>query len=54
MLGDLERTIPYREPAELAVNSLAAIEQNPDGRANPMVNAGAIATTSLVLDHTLI
>ena len=31
-----------------AFNSLAAIEQNPDGRTNPMVNAGAIATTSLV------
>jgi glutaminase len=31
----------------LAFNSLAAIE-NGDGRTNPMVNAGAIATTSLV------
>jgi glutaminase len=31
-----------------AFNSLAAIEQNPDGKTNPMVNAGAIATTSLV------
>ena len=31
-----------------AFNSLAAIERNPDGRTNPMVNAGAIATTSLV------
>jgi glutaminase len=29
-------------------NSLAGIERNPDGRTNPMVNAGAIATTSLV------
>ena len=29
-------------------NSLAAIECGPDGRTNPMVNAGAIATTSLV------
>ena len=29
-------------------NSLAAIERSPDGRTNPMVNAGAIATTSLV------
>jgi glutaminase len=28
-------------------NSLAGIERNPDGRTNPMVNAGAIATTSL-------
>jgi len=32
----------------LAFNSLAAIEQGPGGRTNPMVNSGAIATTSLV------
>lgn len=32
----------------LAFNSLAAIERDPSGRTNPMVNAGAIATTSLV------
>jgi glutaminase len=32
----------------LPFNSLAAIEQSPGGRTNPMVNAGAIATTSLV------
>jgi glutaminase len=32
----------------LPFNSLAAVERNPDGRTNPMVNAGAIATTSLV------
>jgi glutaminase len=31
-----------------AFNSLAAIEERSDGRTNPMVNAGAIATTSLV------
>jgi glutaminase len=31
----------------LAFNSLAAVEHSPDGRTNPMVNAGAIATTSL-------
>ena len=37
----------------LAFNSLAAIEQNPDGRTNPMVNAGAIATTSLVPGATV-
>jgi glutaminase len=37
----------------LAFNSLAAIEQSPDGRTNPMVNAGAIATTSLVPGTTL-
>ena len=32
----------------LAFNSLAAVERSADGRTNPMVNAGAIATTSLV------
>jgi glutaminase len=32
----------------LAFNSLAAVEQSGDGRTNPMVNPGAIATTSLV------
>jgi glutaminase len=31
----------------LAFNSLAAVERGPGGRTNPMVNAGAIATTSL-------
>ena len=31
-----------------AFNSLAGIERNAEGRTNPMVNAGAIATTSLV------
>ena len=32
----------------LPFNSLAGVEFSPDGRTNPMVNAGAIATTSLV------
>jgi glutaminase len=32
----------------LPFNSLAAVELSGDGRTNPMVNAGAIATTSLV------
>jgi glutaminase len=32
----------------LPFNSLEAIERSPEGRTNPMVNAGAIATTSLV------
>ncbi len=32
----------------LPFNSLAAVEANADGKTNPMVNAGAIATTSLV------
>jgi glutaminase len=31
----------------LPFNSLSAVEVGPDGRTNPMVNAGAIATTSL-------
>jgi glutaminase len=34
-------------------NSLAAIEASPDGRTNPMVNSGAIATTSLAPGATL-
>jgi glutaminase len=34
-------------------NSLAAVEHSADGRTNPMVNAGAIATTSLVPGKTL-
>lgn len=37
----------------LAFNSLAAIEQGAAGRTNPMVNAGAIATTSLVPGDSL-
>lgn len=36
-----------------AFNSLEGIERNPDGRTNPMVNSGAIATTSLVPGETL-
>jgi glutaminase len=32
----------------LPFNSVAAVERSADGRTNPMVNAGAIATTSLV------
>src|SRR5579871_5810093 len=32
----------------LPFNSLAAVERSPDGRTNPMVNPGAIATTSLI------
>ena len=34
-------------------NSLAAVERSTDGRTNPMVNAGAIATTSLVPGATV-
>jgi glutaminase len=36
----------------LPFNSLAAIERSGDGRTNPMVNSGAIATTSLVPGET--
>jgi glutaminase len=36
-----------------AFNSLEGIERGDDGRTNPMVNAGAIATTSLVPGKTL-
>jgi glutaminase len=32
----------------LAFDSLTSVERSPDGRSNPMVNAGAIAATSLV------
>ena len=34
-------------------NSLGAVERSADGRTNPMVNTGAIATTSLVPGKTL-
>jgi glutaminase len=37
----------------LPFNSLAAIEKSEDGRTNPMVNPGAIATTSLVPGATV-
>lgn len=37
----------------LPFNSLEAIERSGDGRTNPMVNAGAIATTSLVPGATV-
>ena len=36
----------------LPFNSLAAIERSEDGRTNPMVNSGAIATTSLAPGST--
>jgi glutaminase len=36
----------------LPFNSLTAIERSGDGRTNPMVNSGAIATTSLVPGET--
>ena len=36
-----------------AFNALSGIERNHDGRTNPMVNSGAIATTSLLPGQTL-
>ena len=35
----------------LPFNALTAVERSPDGRTNPMVNPGAIATTALVAGH---
>jgi glutaminase len=46
--GDALRDNVGANATGLPFNSLAAIEQRSDGRTNPMVNAGAIATTSLV------
>lgn len=37
----------------LPFTSVAAVERSPDGRTNPMVNAGAIATTSLIPGESL-
>jgi glutaminase len=37
----------------LAFDSFAAVERSPDGRTNPMVNAGAIAATSLAPGSTV-
>lgn len=37
----------------LPFNSVHAVERSPGGRTNPMVNAGAIATTSLVPGNSL-
>jgi glutaminase len=37
----------------LPFNSVEAVERSPDGRTNPLVNSGAIATTSLVPGNDL-
>jgi glutaminase len=37
----------------MAFNSIAAVDVSPDGRTNPMVNSGAIATASLAPGDTL-
>jgi glutaminase len=39
-------------PTGYAFNSLTGVERGDDGRTNPMVNSGAIATTSLVPGET--
>ncbi len=39
-------------PTGLPFNSMEAVERSGDGRTNPMVNSGAIATTSLVPGET--
>jgi glutaminase len=45
--SDAVRDFVGVDPTGLAFNSLEAIERRPDGRTNPMVNGGALATTSL-------
>lgn len=45
---DRVRSLVGVDATGLPFNSVEAIERGPDGRTNPMVNSGAIATTSLV------
>lgn len=47
--GEISRSYPAvaRVPVDRPFSSLHAVERSVDGRTNPMVNAGAIATTSL-------
>jgi glutaminase len=45
--GELRRLVGVNATG-LPFNSLSAVERSRDGRTNPMVNAGAIAVTSLV------
>ena len=45
---DEARAAARRQRDRPAVQLVAAVEQSADGRTNPMVNPGAIATTSLV------
>lgn len=51
--GDVARQHVGVNATGLPFNSLAAIERSADGRTNPMVNSGAIATTSLAPGSTL-
>jgi glutaminase len=45
--GEVRRRVGVNSTG-LPFNSLQAVERHPDGRTNPMVDAGAIAATSLV------
>jgi glutaminase len=45
--ADVVRSMVGVNATGLAFNSVQAVEQSPTGRTNPMVNSGAIATTSL-------
>lgn len=49
--GEMRRRIGVNATG-LPFDSVAAVERSPDGRTNPMVNAGAIATTSHVPGET--
>jgi glutaminase len=51
--GDVARQRLGVNATGLPFNSLAAVERSEDGRTNPMVNWGAIATTSLAPGSTL-
>jgi glutaminase len=51
--GDVARQRLGVNATGLPFNSLAAVERSEDGRTNPMVNSGAIATTSLAPGSTL-
>jgi glutaminase len=50
--GDVARQRLGVNATGLPFNSLAAVERSEDGRTNPMVNSGAIATTSLAAGST--
>ena len=50
--ADEARTLIGANATGLPFNSTEAVERSPDGRTNPMVNPGAIATTSLLPGST--
>ncbi len=51
--GDVARLRLGVNATGLPFNSVAAVERSTDGRTNPMVNSGAIATSSLAPGSTL-